>query len=110
VNELPENGISLKVASGREWAVIDVERAVLARLSVHYERYLDDSGRPSLAGWLERALYLGDQVDIVQDVAVQRGRFTGVTANGSLVLMTETGSRIISSGDLTRGPCPVGPH
>jgi BirA family biotin operon repressor/biotin-[acetyl-CoA-carboxylase] ligase len=104
LDDLPEGATSLKAASGREIHVDDVERAVIDRLATHYERYLVQAGRPSLADWLRRAMFLGEDVEIMQDGGTQRGVFTGVTGDGALLLTIEGSERVIVAGDLTRGP------
>jgi len=107
IDSLPPGATSLKAASGRVIPVDMVERAVMERLTEHYTRFLADRGRPDLSIWLDRARYLGETVTVVEGGVTLSGVFTGVSAEGALILRTADGSREIVAGDLTRGPRPA---
>lgn len=103
-NELPARAISLKAATGREVPMDSVERAIMQRLSERYLAFIEAAGEPPLDDWTDRAMYLGERIEIEQDGQSDSGTFTGVSARGALLLTTSDGLREVVSGDLTRGP------
>ncbi|MBA3415032.1 MAG: biotin--[acetyl-CoA-carboxylase] ligase [Chloroflexia bacterium] len=77
----------------------------LERLGKHYSGFVAARGRPPLADWLERAALLGEWVDVDDGGEAQRGVFTGLRADGALLLRNECGDEVaVVAGDLVRGP------
>jgi BirA family biotin operon repressor/biotin-[acetyl-CoA-carboxylase] ligase len=104
IDQLPVGATSLKAASGRDIPIDDVERTLMERLTEWYSAFLASRGNVPLTGWIDRAIYLGEQVEIEQNGAVLAGIFGGVSPQGALILETPDGAREIVAGDLTRGP------
>jgi BirA family biotin operon repressor/biotin-[acetyl-CoA-carboxylase] ligase len=101
---LPETATSLASETGSELALTDVERAVFTSLSARYGDFLVAGGRPTLDPWLQRALFLGEEVQIQQERRTIAGRFIGVDLDGSLRIETNEGELRVAIGELTRGP------
>jgi BirA family biotin operon repressor/biotin-[acetyl-CoA-carboxylase] ligase len=104
IAEVLPTATSLRIETGRQFNFAAFERSVFSRLSIRYDEFLRAGGKPSLQGWTDRALFLGESVEIEQPQGVLSGRFIGVSIDGALQL--DTGGKVenISIGELTRGP------
>ncbi|MGH2551675.1 MAG: biotin--[acetyl-CoA-carboxylase] ligase [Thermomicrobiales bacterium] len=102
--EIPPTATSLQIETGLQIDFATFEQAVFSRLSARYAEFLEAGGKPSLQGWVDRALFLGESVEIGQPQGVLRGRFIGVSPDGALRLETELGVKDVAIGELTRGP------
>jgi BirA family biotin operon repressor/biotin-[acetyl-CoA-carboxylase] ligase len=103
-SELPDTATGLAIETGRRFDIAALESAVFARLSARYATFLAASGRPSLDGWLDRAMFMGDEVTIEQHQRAITGRLVGVARDGSLRLRTDAGEISVAIGEMTRGP------
>ena len=101
---LPAGATSLAVATGRNWQIDVLERAVLDALALRYDEFLRHGSERGLAAWFRRSLYRNELVQIEQHGEAIEGCFTGVAANGALMLETVSGTLQIVAGDLVRGP------
>lgn len=107
-NELPPGASSIFTETG---AIVQPSN-LLPRLLDQVDKRLTEfdcaRGRTSLAGWLDRAAFLGEVVDIVDQGRGREGRFVGVDPDGALILVDANGAAVrVLSGDLTRGPRPL---
>lgn len=106
VTELPLTATSIAIETGRKSDLAEFEALVFTRLSTRYSEFCENQGRPSLQPWVDRALFLGDEVEIEQPGGMLHGKFTGISHSGALQLETESGALSIAIGELTRGPQP----
>jgi BirA family biotin operon repressor/biotin-[acetyl-CoA-carboxylase] ligase len=80
----------------------------LKSLSAVYRQILSGHTQPFLDGWLKRAAYLGEMVEIVEGDQTHSGRFAGISPYGALILRDQSGEmREVHTGDLVRGPLPT---
>ncbi len=107
-DELPEGATSLYIETGYSFPLAAVEQAVLAAIERRYSEFLASKGRPSLADWTKRALYLGEAVSMQLPSGEMLGRFAGVADDGAALIETPDGVQHLAIGELTRGPRPVG--
>lgn len=107
-SELPETATSLAMEAGRRFDLVDFERIVFKSLTARYAGFLAAGGRPSLDAWAQRAMFLGETVEIRQEQRSVTGRFVGIDPDGSLQLENENARINVSIGELTRGPQPLG--
>ena len=64
-----------------------------------------ESGRYEsvIAEWTRRAIWLGEQVDMVADTAIS-GTFIGIDEHGRALMQTSSGCVAFVAGDIRRGP------
>jgi BirA family biotin operon repressor/biotin-[acetyl-CoA-carboxylase] ligase len=80
--------------------------AVLASLSDHYRSW-SDLGFPALRdSWLERAEWIGEEVQVASGPAPLVGRLEGVDDEGRLLVTGAHGQVAVAAGDLATGPSP----
>jgi BirA family biotin operon repressor/biotin-[acetyl-CoA-carboxylase] ligase len=104
VAEIPATATSLQIETGVPIQLAAFESTVFSQLSFRYTEFLRADGRPSLGDWTDRALFLGESVEIEQPDSVLSGRFIGVSTDGALRLETDGGIETVAIGELTRGP------
>lgn len=108
---LGANAIALGEATGRSPDLELLLNEILASLSAAYEVVLSGDTRESLDRWLERAVYLRDQVEILDGETSLSGRFSGITEMGALVLQVgDEEFREVHAGDMVRGPVKLHEH
>lgn len=103
--DLPLGATSLSVATDCAHDREALLAVLLARLDVRYCAFLAADGRPDLADWLARAMFLGESVFVRIGKEARAGVLRGVDDDGALLLEGADGQlgRIVA-GDLTRGP------
>jgi BirA family biotin operon repressor/biotin-[acetyl-CoA-carboxylase] ligase len=83
----------------------EVLGVLLERFADAYADFVAADGRPSLAGWLARAAFLGELITVQDAGRPLTGKFVGIDDDGSL-LIEAPGHPIgkVVAGDLVRGP------
>jgi BirA family biotin operon repressor/biotin-[acetyl-CoA-carboxylase] ligase len=108
-SELSHGAASIATATGIAVTPDQVFHALLDTFTDAYAAFVAAGGRPSLAGWLARAMFLGEIVTIEDAGRSRTGTFLGVDEDGGL-LLAEPGQLIhkVVAGDLVRGPRAAG--
>jgi BirA family biotin operon repressor/biotin-[acetyl-CoA-carboxylase] ligase len=110
-DKLEEGAIALDEVANRtadSHALLD---QAMMSLSAAYAQVLTDHTQALLDRWLDRAVYVGEKVKIVDGDQVHIGRYAGITPHGAIILQTCAGVyREVHSGDLVRGPVPLARH
>lgn len=102
--QLPPGATSVLAATGKAVSAREMLDVLLSALRERYGAYQAAAGRPALDAWRARAAMLGEVVT-VQDAGYGRtGRFTGIDADGALLLEQGGALHRVVAGDLTRGP------
>ena len=79
---------------------------VLVSLNDHYRSW-SDLGFPALRQpWLERAEWIGEEVEVAGATAPLVGRLDGVDDQGRLLVTRPEGQVAVAAGDLSPGPRP----
>ncbi len=107
---LVDHAIALEATAldGEGWRGSGDELAaeVLASLNDHYRSW-SDLGFPALRqAWLERAEWIGEEVQVVSGSVPLVGRMEGVDDEGRLIISAPHGPVAIAAGDLSPGPAP----
>ena len=101
----PDSAISLAEISGVSKALLDrPESLIQSDLTARYHALCAKDMSEALAGWSTRLAFRNQLVTIVDGECHLRGTIEGLDPAGSLILATDRGSQILSSGELTRGP------
>jgi BirA family biotin operon repressor/biotin-[acetyl-CoA-carboxylase] ligase len=103
--DLPSGATNIQAATGVTVTSDEVLQCLLERFTDAYVDFVAADGRPSLAGWLARAAFLGEVVTVEDAGRSLTGTFLGVDEDGSLLLDVPGGPvRKVVAGDLVRGP------
>jgi BirA family biotin operon repressor/biotin-[acetyl-CoA-carboxylase] ligase len=106
--DLPSGATSIHAATGVTVTPDEVLQRLLDRFSDAYADFVAADGRPSLAGWLARASFLGEVVTVEDACRSLTGTYLGVDQDGGLLLDVPGGPvRKLVAGDLVRGPRAV---
>lgn len=74
---------------------------ILAPAFDAYENQMSTHGfEPIRKNWLQRAARLGDEITVQQGDKSLSGAFSDIDTTGALVLTTQTGSHLISAGEI----------
>lgn len=106
--DLPQTGTSIWLETNVRSTTPEVERAVLTRLQLRYDEWVESGPESGLDAWRKRAMFKGAQVTIVEAGHEVAGVFLDIAASGAMVIETETGVQEVVAGDLVRGPRPAG--
>ncbi len=110
VEQLPPGGTSVLAATGRFVSPREMLGALLPAFANQYAAFQESDGWPALDAWRARAAMLGEVVTVQDAGQARTGRFTGVDADGALLLEQDGTVHRVVAGDLTRGPrTPDGP-
>ena len=99
-------GIGINIASAPEYAakieedIRKVRDILLARLWHNFKEYKQMGFAPIRTKWLEHAAFLGQEITVNLPKSAKQGIFEGITENGELMLKTESGTELISSGEI----------
>ncbi|HET9658996.1 MAG TPA: biotin--[acetyl-CoA-carboxylase] ligase [Thermomicrobiales bacterium] len=103
----PSLAISLAELSNRSAIpASDLFPAIAAALRARYSAILDGNPERALQGWSDRLAYRNQLVTIEDGPHRLTGILLGIDSAGSLHLQTPSGPKLITSGDLNRGPQP----
>ncbi|HEU0164858.1 MAG TPA: biotin--[acetyl-CoA-carboxylase] ligase [Thermomicrobiales bacterium] len=106
---LPETGTSIAVELGREVDRDVVRDRVLAELGDVYHRFLRGDIEADWDRLNQLLLYRDEPVSIQDGDRLLTGTLAGLDHRGGLLLMQPDATmRTVVSGDLTRGPQPIG--
>jgi BirA family biotin operon repressor/biotin-[acetyl-CoA-carboxylase] ligase len=102
---LPAGATTIQAATGVVVAPDELLHGLLERFAEAYAAFVAAAGRPSLDGWLDRAMLLGEVVSVDDAGRSRTGTYVGIAEDGAL-LIEEPGHQIrkIVAGDLVRGP------
>ncbi len=104
----PDTAVALTEISGVPQALLDCpESLIKSELSDRYRALCGDGIGAVLADWPQRLAYRDQEVTIQDGETHLRGIIEGLDLAGALILATDRGTQVISSGELTRGPRPV---
>lgn len=80
--------------------------SITGALLPRYLAILDGNPARALQGWRDRLAYLDQPITIQEGPRLLSGLLLGIDSTGSLHLQTPSGPKLITSGDLNRGPRP----
>ena len=80
--------------------------SITGALLPRYLAILDGNPARALQGWSDRLAYLDQPITIQEGGRHLSGILLGIDSSGSLHLQTSSGPKLITSGDLNRGPRP----
>lgn len=104
----PETAISLAETELAEVVFSDILLAnILNSISNRYS-VICANNDSAIDDWPHRLAHHGQAVTIQDGKATHIGTFRGLDLSGALILDTPQGPKFISSGELTRGPRPLG--
>ena len=107
--DLPSGATSIQAATAVTITPAEVLQRLLDRFTDAYADFVAADGRPSLAGWLARAAFLGEVVSVEDASRSLTGTYLGVDQDGSLLLDVPGASvQKVVAGDLVRGPRAAG--
>jgi BirA family biotin operon repressor/biotin-[acetyl-CoA-carboxylase] ligase len=100
----PETAISLaEVDVAAQSLSDDPSKSILDALSRRYA-LICAGDASAIADWPARLAYRNQLVTLHDGQTTQTGNLEGLDPSGSLILRTPHGSRVITAGELTRGP------
>lgn len=103
----PLSAISLEEAGWKRDASIEgLVNSILKELSLRYSEICNASSA-AIDDWPLRLAFRGQMVTLQDGLETQAGIIEGLDPTGALILNTPHGSRVLTSGELTRGPRPV---
>lgn len=107
--DLPATGTSLAIVSGFTYHLDDVLGTLLANLNDAMHRFEDGSTAASLEAIHDQLAFRGERVRLEDAERIVEGVLRGVTNQGLLELDVAPGESVtVASGELTRGPVPMG--
>ena len=83
-----------------DFKVDRVAVSITAELLANINRFGENGFSDFVADWNERDAYLGKQVRVQVNGSVSQGEIQGVNALGELRLRTESGEKVISTGEI----------
>ena len=94
-----------RTATACDLAGYDVDRtslavAVLGRLGLRYQQWVDQGFGALREAWLARAAWIGQEVIAQQPSGPVAGRMAGLSEQGELLLETASGPIAVAAGDL----------
>jgi BirA family transcriptional regulator, biotin operon repressor / biotin---[acetyl-CoA-carboxylase] ligase len=104
---LPDGATSILAATGAPLDRRALAESLFDRIGANYDAFVRFDGRPDLATWRRRAVYLGRLVRLQDGESVVYGRLVDVDDDGAVLLDVGGARRRIVAGDLTRGPTPL---
>lgn len=105
-DQVVPTSFSLSEAAGSKVQVEEALPTLLRELGAAADAFRANDMAPWRGHWLDKAAFLNGPVHVVDAGRDIAGTFVGITEAGELVLSTPTGERILSAGDLVRGPRP----
>jgi BirA family biotin operon repressor/biotin-[acetyl-CoA-carboxylase] ligase len=82
----------------------DLLKALLTKLQVRYDKYLNNSGVFHLEPWINRAALFGETVTVSDRGEGLTGVFVGVDRDGALLIRIDGRLHRVVAGDMSRGP------
>lgn len=97
--ELQDTAGSLKAMKGEHIDPNEFARDLLYMLDLNYSRFVEGQKEELLEQWSERAVAIGEEVEVTSPKGVKRGKFLGIDQTGALILRNGERMERIDSGD-----------
>ena len=89
-----------KSCSGSDFEVERLAAGITTKLLANIVRFGENGFKDFVADWNGRDAYLGKPVRVQLNGTVSQGEIQGVNARGELRLRTESGEKVISTGEI----------
>ncbi len=102
--DLVDGATSLRLAYQRVWNRNRLAGRLVASLQSRWQILIEQGFAPLAQAWTQRALWLGEQVQIIGESGELTGRLRGIDELGRLCLSTREGQRLLASGEVSLRP------